>query len=625
VLLALRHEPWPFALTGRWAGGGAIVGCAPRTLLAPGEDPFARLEDLPEPHGDAVVGGGWFGWLGYGLGALVEDLPERPPRPHPLPDAHLAFYDHVLRMDVEGRWFFETLDAPDAARRGEVAGGGEAAQGDAAPGAAAADPRLARLRGLLAAAPEVAAPAPTAFAWRAPGGAAHMAAVADCVERIAAGEIFQANLCLRLDATHDGSVADLFAYAMPQLQPAYAACFVTPWGGIASLSPELFLRREGRRVTTGPIKGTAPRDPAALARSEKDRAEHVMIVDLMRNDLGRVAEYGSVEAPIAPQAQPHSGVWHLVSDVHAQLAPGKGDAALLRAAFPPGSVTGAPKVQALKVIAALEATGREVYTGAIGFASPHAGLELNVAIRTFEAHENHLWLGVGGGIVADSDPEAELEECLTKARPLVKAIGGWIRPDPSLGVFETLLVEDGLPVNLETHLARLARSVRELYGAELPEIKLPRSSGAVRITYVPGRPLAIQWRPLTRRPVPVTLTAHVVPGGLGAHKWADRRFLNELGRDGTTPLLLDADGTVLEAAWAAVLIRRDGVLYTPREDGRILPSTSRPDAIQADLTLQPGDELLLSSSLAGVVPAVLADTSPGPRAGTRRTPHRTAP
>jgi para-aminobenzoate synthetase/4-amino-4-deoxychorismate lyase len=202
-------------------------------------------------------------------------------------------------------------------------------------------------------------------------------------------------------------------------------------------------------------------------------------------------------------------------------------------------------------------------------------------------------------------------------------IGGWIRPDPSLGVFETLLVEDGVAVNKDAHLVRLARSVKALYGETLPQINLPRSTGAVRISYVPGHPVSVQWRPLTRRPVPVVVTPHVVPGGLGEHKWIDRGFLNELGRDGTTPLLLDADGTLLEAAWAAVLIRRDGVLSTPREDGRILPSTSRPDAIQADLTLEPGDELLLSSSLAGVVPAVLVDASPAPPAGMPRTPSRT--
>ena len=141
-----------------------------------------------------------------------------------------------------------------------------------------------------------------------------------------------------------------------------------------------------------------------------------MIVDLMRNDLGVRDSSRRLPRPTARG-----------------LAPGQGDAALLRATFPPGSVTGAPKVQALHVISELEATGREVYTGAIGFASPHAGLELNVAIRTFEQHGNHLWLGAGGGIVADSDPQLELEECLVKARPLIAAIGGHLHQgsDPS--------------------------------------------------------------------------------------------------------------------------------------------------------------------------------------------------
>ena len=466
--------------------------------------------------------------------------------------------------------------------------------------------RLAHLRALLAAAPEAAAPAPTTFSLRAPGAAGHVAAVAECVERIAAGEILQANLCLRLDATYAGDVAELYAHAAPQLQPAYGACFMTPWGGVASLSPELFLRRRGRTVTTGPIKGTAPSDPDKLRAAQADRAE---------------------------------------------LAPGQGDAALLRATFPPGSVTGAPKVQALHVISELEATGREVYTGAIGFASPHAGLELNVAIRTFEQHGNHLWLGAGGGIVADSDPQLELEECLVKARPLIAAIGGtldhpkggltplrevecWrvkgsdplIRPDSDFGVFETLLVAGGTAVNLQAHLARLERSVRALYGEELPRIDVPTDrDGAIRIDYVPGEAPTTTWRELKPRKLPIVVTPYVLPGGLGEHKWRDRKLLDALSKDGTTPLILDADGAVLEAAWAAVLIKRDGILYTPRNDGRILPSTSRPtDAEERDLWLQPGDELLLSSSLAGTVPAVLAATNPAPPPGTRRTPDRTA-
>jgi para-aminobenzoate synthetase/4-amino-4-deoxychorismate lyase len=520
----------------------------------------------------------------------------------------------VLRLDGDGRWWFESLDGRGPSER---------------------------LLTLLADAPEPVPPAPARFAVTPPGATGHMAAVAECVERIAAGEIFQANLCLRLEAAWDGDVARLFAQAAPLLEPAYGACFVTPWGGIASLSPELFLRRVGREVTTGPIKGTAARttDPAALRDSEKDRAEHVMIVDLMRNDLGRVAEYGSVRAPDAPEAQPHPGVWHLVSNVRATLAPGKGDAALLRACFPPGSVTGAPKVQALHVISELEASGREVYTGAIGFASPHAGLELNVAIRTFEARGGRLWLGAGGGIVADSDPRAELEECLVKARPLVAAIGGTIepprerepvrapralahgrRPDPALGVFETLLVAGGEPVALDAHLRRLARSVERLYGEALPQIDVPRRDGAVRIDYVPGGEVTVSWRPLKPRPLPVVLAPHVLPGGLGEHKWRDRALLDAI----PDALLLDADGSLLEAAWAAVYVKRDGVLYTPRADGRILPSTSRPaHAVEVDqLFLEPGDELFVSSSLAGVVPAVLAGSSPAPRADRRRTPTR---
>lgn len=198
------------------------------------------------------------------------------------------------------------------------------------------------------------------------------------------------------------------------------------------------------------------------------------------------------------------------------------------------------------------------------------------------------------------------------------------RPDAGLGVFETLLVEGGAAVNLEAHLERLRRSVAVLYGEVLPPVDVPTDrDGAVRIDYVPGEQPTVTWRALKPRALPIVLQPHVLPGGLGEHKWRDRRLLDRLGADGTTPLLLDADGTVLEAAWAAVLIRRDGVLYTPKTDGRILPSTSRPAALQRDLQLQDADELLVSSSLAGTVPAVLVATSPGPPHGTRRSQART--
>jgi para-aminobenzoate synthetase/4-amino-4-deoxychorismate lyase len=431
VLGALRDEPLPFALVGSWAGGGAIVGADPVRVAQDADDPFATLDDLPalQPGprmpggggggggGGAVgaVGGGWFGWLGYRLAARVEQIPLAPYRPVPLPDFHLAYYDNVLRQDPTGRWWFEALITES--RRDVLA------------------TRADQLRHLLQRdGPPAPRPphAPTPLTLTAHDAAHHLAAVADCRRRIAAGEIFQANICLRLAGRFDGSAAALLDTALQTVAPPFAAAFDTPRGGIASLSPELFLRRQGRRIVTGPIKGTIARDrdpaiaAAALKRlqsSAKDAAEHVMIVDLMRNDLGRVSEYGSVMAPRHPTAEPHPGLWHLVSEVEGRLREGVGDGDVLRATFPPGSVTGAPKVQSLRVIAALERAGREVYTGAIGFASPVAGLQLSVAIRTLELAGGRLWLGAGGGIVADSDPHRELEEALTKARPIAAAVG----------------------------------------------------------------------------------------------------------------------------------------------------------------------------------------------------------
>jgi anthranilate/para-aminobenzoate synthase component I len=438
-----EREPLPFALTGHWthpphprhaSGSGAIVGADPRHVADATEDPFAVLDALPSINGgrDAVtaatptahpstppgaVGGGWFGWLGYRLAARVERVPLNPRRPVALPDFHLAYYDNVLRRTPDGQWWFEAL-VTDARRD-------------------ALTRRQHRLAELLSG-PAPATPPPpyvSELHLSAHDAERHLDAVAQCRRRIAAGEIFQANLCLRLRGETDARPTDLFAAALDHVDPPYGATFATPDGGIASLSPELFLRRRGRQIVTGPIKGTIARDPDpavaaaaldTLRGSVKDAAEHVMIVDLMRNDLGRVCEYGTVVAPRHPTPEPHPGLWHLVSYVRGRLRPGVSDAEVLRATFPPGSVTGAPKVQSLHVIAELEGTGREVYTGAVGFASPVAGLELNVAIRTLELARGKVWLGAGGGIVADSDPRTELEEALTKARPIAAAVGSTV-------------------------------------------------------------------------------------------------------------------------------------------------------------------------------------------------------
>ena len=416
VLRILAHrEPLPFALSGKWSGGGAIVGAEPLRVATDAEDPFALLDALPPISTDSAgaVGGGWFGWLGYRLAARVERIPLHAHRPVALPDFHLAYYDNVLRLTPDGQWWFEALVTD--ARRGAL------------------EQRHRHLARLLSD-PAPAAPPPPRLSklhLSAHDAEHHLDAVAQCRRRIAAGEIFQANLCLRLHGETDARPTDLFAAALDHVDPPYGAAFATPRGGIASLSPELFLRRRGRQIVTGPIKGTIARDPDPVAAaaalqtlrgSVKDAAEHVMIVDLMRNDLGRVCEYGTVVAPRRPTAEPHPGLWHLVSHVRGRLRPAVTDADVLRATFPPGSVTGAPKVQSLHVIAELEQAGREVYTGAVGFASPAAGLELNVAIRTLELADGQAWLGAGGGIVADSDPHTELQEALTKARPIAAAV-----------------------------------------------------------------------------------------------------------------------------------------------------------------------------------------------------------
>ena len=437
ALRAISDQPWPFALTGEWAGGGAIVGSSPVIIAdADDDDPFALLDGLPgvarDTHRATAVGGGWFGWLGYRLGRRIEILPEGPPRPVALPEFHLAYYDHVLRLDPLGQWWFEALVSAGAeeriSRRLEELRARLAAPRRHRPASLAAPPRH----------PPATHAAPAELGLIHTDRGRHLAAVDQCRRRISVGEIYQANICLRLEAPWRGSVTELYAQALDRISPTRGAAFGTPWGGIASLSPELFLRRSGDDVVTAPIKGTIKRAEneviaqaalAALHRSAKDAAEHVMIVDLMRNDLGRVCAYGTIDAPRLPEAEPHPGVWHLVSTVRGRLRPGVTNGDLLRATFPPGSVTGAPKVQAMRVISELELTGREVYTGAIGFASPVAGLELSVAIRTFEQRDGRLWLGVGGGIVADSDPEHEFEEALAKATPLIAAIGSQIAPD----------------------------------------------------------------------------------------------------------------------------------------------------------------------------------------------------
>jgi para-aminobenzoate synthetase / 4-amino-4-deoxychorismate lyase len=672
MLRALRDQPGLVGLFGDWHDGDTVIGFRPLRVLGAHEDPFAALDarvpqedDAPEdgppengPREDRrgpAFGGGWIGYLGYQLAQRLERLPAAPPRPARLPDHHLGYYDHVLRhRAADGAWVLEWLPGTDPAR-------------------------VTAARELARTAPS-APHAPSSYRcgpFTADASAAeHAAAVTAVLGHIRDGDVFQTNICRGLEAGFEGDPLDLFCAGQEALSPRFAAFLRLPEGAVASLSPELFLRRTGRTVLTSPIKGTAPAssDPAALHASAKNRAENVMIVDLMRNDLSRACVPGSVRAPAAPRVEPHTGVHHLVADVHGLLPAGLGDGSLLRATFPPGSCTGAPKIRAMEIVNALEPAAREVYTGAIGCAGP-AGLVLNVAIRTFEFTGGRVRLGVGGGIVADSDPADEAHETLVKAVPLLDAVGAALDEDlrrdwdghrpatvlellPALpvlppvraeGVFTTLLVREGTAVDLEAHLERLGASCLACCGAGLPagvhgevvaraaELDGPHR---LRITAAPapeGAPtVTVTATALPPEPVPPWRLVPVrLPGGLGGHKWADRRALAHepvpgLWSRGCDPLLVDADGTLLETGRANVFVVVDGAVLTPPADGRILPGVVRARvlgglcATGADVREQPvrweelarATEVFVTNSVAGVHPVGAVDGvgrwEPGP-------------
>ncbi len=380
-----RGLPPPAALIGDWFSSCAVI--APSVAVtAVG---LGEVFDLPPGSADTeAVGGGWFGYLSY-PDAGADGLPPR------IPEGAGGWTDCVLRCDRDGQWWYESLS------------------GAPLPGWASDALRTSP------------APRDWTIAWGDADRDAHRSGVLACLEAIAAGEVYQACVCTQFVGRLDGASVDFFVDAVERTSPARAAYVAGPWGAVASLSPELFLRRCGKDVMSSPIKGTLPRhaDPSALRASVKDVAENIMIVDLVRNDLSRVAVTGSVTVPELLAVRPAPGVWHLVSTVTAQVDVEVPMAAVLDAAFPPASVTGTPKTRARQLLVGWEPHRRGVYCGTVGLASPVAGSELNVAIRTVEfAADGSAVLGVGGGITADSDPDREWDECLHKAAPVFAAM-----------------------------------------------------------------------------------------------------------------------------------------------------------------------------------------------------------
>ena len=409
-------------------------------------DPLTHVGALLAPHaGDPVTGlppfqGGVAGYVGYDWGMMLERVPRTRYDDLSVPDVLLGLYDWVIAWD-------------HAERRAWVISTGIPERGTAREQRAAR--RLAFVKERLAVRPDVGGlpsrqkDAVASGAPRRPAAPSYpvsdfpgvrsnftregyLDAVGRVIEYVCAGDIFQANLSQRLEAPLVGTPLDLYRRLRQRNAAPFSAYLDFGDLVVASSSPERFLRvQPGGRVETRPIKGTRPRGlspehDAALARalgeSEKDRAENVMIVDLLRNDLSRVCRAGTVRVPELFALEHYATVHHLVSTVVGELAPEHPPTDLLRAAFPGGSITGAPKVRAMQIIAELEPTQRAVYCGSIGYLSLTGALDTSIVIRTCLVLGRQVYAQVGGGIVADSDPESEYRETLDKARGLVAAL-----------------------------------------------------------------------------------------------------------------------------------------------------------------------------------------------------------
>ncbi len=426
-----------------------MAGARAGSFAAVSGDALDTVRALLAPHATAPAPGlppfqgGAAGYVAYDWGRVHERLPASRFDDLAVPDVVLGVYDWVLAWDHEASraWLIST---------GLLESSPQARERRAAERAAAVRERLSAAppsQGRMAVANPTEIPRATAApSYPVEGGwwnsvielrssfthAGYLDAVAQVREYIFAGDIFQANLSQRFEAPLDEPSWALYRRLRTQNAAPFAAYLDFPDAAVLSASPERFLHVDvDGHVETRPIKGTRPRgigpehDAAlgqVLTESAKDRSENLMIVDLLRNDLSRVCAPGTVRVPELFALERYATVNHLVSTVVGNLAPGADALHLLCAAFPGGSVTGAPKVRAMEIIAELEPSQRGVYCGAIGYWSVTGALDCNIAIRTVVARGGRVYFSAGGGIVADSDPEQEYRETLDKARGMIDAL-----------------------------------------------------------------------------------------------------------------------------------------------------------------------------------------------------------
>ena len=453
---------------------------------------------------------------------------------------------------------------------------------------------------------------------------AYEAQLAQVKALIAAGDIYQANLTFRAAVATAGHPLALYAGLRSRAASPYGAVVATGRHWLLSLSPELFFALRDGKITTRPMKGTAApdADPALLANDPKQRAENLMIVDLLRNDLSRVAVTGSVAVPEMFRVEHYPTVQQMTSTVTAQLAEGRDALDVLHALFPCGSITGAPKIRAMEAIGEIEQRSRGMYTGSVGRIDPDGSAAFNVAIRTLAMEEGNpiATLGLGSGIVADSTAASEWQECLAK--------GAFVPSSRRFDLVETMRFdpECGL-IRLEAHLARLTASADQFgftfdrhsarNDLQAATFRL-RESARVRLLLGRGGHVAIEVRPMP--PVPAApIQVQVVPLPVDPsdfrlrHKTTDRAFYDDARGGRFEVVFALPDGRLTEGSFTNIFVEREGILLTPALDASLLGGILRNEMIAAgrarEADLRADDlknGLFIGNSLRGLLPARLA-------------------